>query len=83
MTPQPELASTRYCLAKPGYEYLVYQPKAGEPFSVELKAATYQSRWFDVAKGVVAGSGRVKSAGGRHEFRVPFAAEAVLYLKRP
>ena len=36
MTPHPELASTRYCLANPGKEYLVYQPKDGEGFSVEV-----------------------------------------------
>jgi len=37
MTPQGELASTKYCLANAGTEYLVYQPKPGEGFSVELK----------------------------------------------
>ena len=29
------LASTGYCLANPGTEYLIYQPKVGEDFSVE------------------------------------------------
>jgi hypothetical protein len=33
MTPRNELASTRYCLAHPGHEYLIYQPKAGEAFT--------------------------------------------------
>jgi hypothetical protein len=38
MTPHDDLATTRYCLANPRSEYLVYQPKAGEAFSVNLKA---------------------------------------------
>jgi hypothetical protein len=38
MQPHDELASTGYCLANPGREYLVYQPKQGQAFSVELQA---------------------------------------------
>ena len=34
MTPQPGLASTGYCLAHVGAEYLIYQPKPGEQVSV-------------------------------------------------
>jgi len=30
LVPHPELASTRYCLAKPGKEYVVYLPEGGE-----------------------------------------------------
>src|SRR6266545_4155811 len=52
MTPQPKLASTRYCLANPGKEYLVYQPKPGEAFSVNLKRGAYHCEWFDPVKGV-------------------------------
>jgi hypothetical protein len=81
MTPQPRLSSTRYCLANPGKEYLVYQPKKGEGFSVELKAGTYQFEWFDPAKGAAAGDGRVESDGKPQNFKAPFAGDAVLYLK--
>jgi len=35
-TPRPELASTGYCLANPGKEYLIYLPDGGEPFTVPL-----------------------------------------------
>ncbi|HLB48771.1 MAG TPA: DUF6298 domain-containing protein, partial [Anaerolineales bacterium] len=45
MTPQSELASTTYCLANVGVEYLIYQPKVGEAFSVELKAGKYRYEW--------------------------------------
>jgi len=81
MTPQPDLATTGYCLAKPGAEYLVFQPKAGEAFSVRVKAGEYRYEWFNVGKGVAAGEGSLDLAEGRQEFNAPFAQIAVLYLK--
>lgn len=81
MTPQNGLASTSYCLARPGKEYLVYQPKAGEDFTVGLKAGTYRVEWFEPAKGVPAGESRLKVSGGSQRFQAPFSGEAVLYLK--
>jgi hypothetical protein len=35
LTPLDDLATTSYCLASPGSEYLIYQPKAGKAFSVK------------------------------------------------
>jgi hypothetical protein len=81
MAPCGELASPGYCLARPGVEYLVYQPRKGEGFSVELKAGTYRYEWFDPTKGAPAGSGEIKSSGGAEPFKAPFAADAALYLK--
>lgn len=81
MTPQPKLASTRYCLANPGTEYLVYQRKAGEAFSLELKPGAYHYEWFHPTKGAAAGSGRIESSGKAHQFRAPFEGDAVLHLK--
>ncbi len=80
--PHPELATTGYCLAHPGVEYLVYQPKAGESFSIDLKAGTYRFEWLDTAKGTTAGEGRVEAPGGMQEFKPALAGDAVLYLKR-
>jgi len=82
MTPRGELASTTYCLANPGNEYLVYQPKASEPFSVELKAGTYRYEWFDPAKGATTSSGKVQPADGQQPFKAPFAGGAILYLNK-
>ena len=80
MVPRNELASTKYCLAKPGQEYLVYQPGTGE-FSVNLAAGTYALEWFNPAAGAVASAGSVKAAGGNQNFTPPFSGPAVLYLK--
>jgi hypothetical protein len=80
--PHPELATTGYCLAHPGAEYLVFQPKSGDAFSVELQAGAYRFEWFNANKGVDAGEGRLEAAGGSHEFKAPFDQNAVLYLRR-
>lgn len=81
MTPQPKLASTRYCLGNPGSEYLVYQPKQSAAFSVELNAGTYRYEWFDPANGVAAGSGSTESSGQTREFKAPFEGDAALWIR--
>jgi len=80
MTPRNELASTGYCLVNPGKEYLVYQPKGGAAFSVELKAGKYLTEWFDPAKGTTASAGHFESSGQAQHFKAPFDGDAVLYL---
>jgi hypothetical protein len=80
LAPRSDLASSKYCLANPGTEYLVYQPKAGEAFSVELQLGIYRYEWFDPTSGTVAGEGRVEALGGSHQFEAPFKSPSVLYL---
>jgi hypothetical protein len=79
--PHAELSSSEYCLANPGMEYLVYQPKPGEGFTVKLKPGRYRCEWFNPAAGIVSGNGRIETAGGNQEFKAPFDQDAVLYLK--
>ena len=81
MTPRPELASTGYCLVNPGVEYLIYQPKPVEAFTVELKAATYRYEWFDAVRRLKVDGDRLKSFGSAQSFKAPFDGDAVLYLK--
>jgi len=81
MMPRDERASTGYCLANDGVEYLVYQPRAGADFSVSLKAGVYDYEWFDPAKGTMSGNGRVASSNGKELFHPPMDGDAVLYLK--
>ena len=80
MTPRSELTSTKYCLASPGAEYLIFQPNGGQGFSVELIAGTYHYEWFNPAKNEVAGSGHVRAAGGWQQFKAPFEGDAVFHL---
>lgn len=80
MTPSLDLASTKYCLAQPGREYLVYQPATGG-FAVNLPAGNYGFEWFNPTTGATAATGSVKVSGGSKDFTPPFPGPAVLHLK--
>jgi hypothetical protein len=82
MTPRNSLASTRYCLANPGSEYLVYQPVSDAAFTVKLAAGSYRYEWFNPRAGVVAETGSLTAAGRDKAFNAPFTGDAVLYLQR-
>ena len=82
LQPRNELATTGYCLANPGIEYVVYQPNAGEPFSVDLKSGVYRFEWIDPIGAAAARDGRIEAAGGLQQFKTPSATDALLFLKR-
>jgi hypothetical protein len=81
MLPRGDLASTGYCLAQTGVEYLVLQPHEGA-FTLGLpdEEQPYAAEWFDTRKGSVVASQAV-TAGGLTEFKPPLEGEAVLHLK--
>ncbi len=78
--PHNDLASTQYCLANPGKEYLVYLPEGGK-VTVDLSAAagTLTVEWFDPSTGKAAPAGTT-AGGGSQEFRSPFDGDAVLFM---
>lgn len=80
MTPQAKLSSTHYCLANPGFEYLVYQPSAGS-FTVNLLAGVYQYEWLNPSTNRIASSGTLSISGGNRSLEPPFRGDAVLYLR--
>lgn len=80
MTPSPELSSTKYCLAAPGQEYLVYQPESGE-FSLNLTAERYAFEWLDSTNGAIKSAGSIQAAAGSQSFTAPFSGPAVLHLE--
>lgn len=82
MTPRNDLASTTYCLANPGQEYLVYQPRENEGFSIELIAGTYRFEWLDPTEGTTVDSGQIEVSDGYRRFEASQKGDAVLYLKR-
>lgn len=81
MTPSDDLASTRYCLAQPGREYLVFVPQGGA-VTVDLRAAEgrFSVEWFDPGKSQTVAGGSVVG-GAKREWNAPFAGPAVLYLR--
>jgi hypothetical protein len=81
MTPSKDLASSNYCLAIPGKEYLVYLPEGGA-VTVDLTAAsgTIMVQWLHPVEGTVT-SGEPVTGGTRHVFASPIGGAAVLHLK--
>jgi len=81
MTPRSELASTGFCLADPGNEYLVYLPEGGEA-TVDLSSASdpMAVEWFNPRSGDAVAGARA-DRGGKRTFQSPFTGDAVLYLK--
>jgi len=80
MTPRRDLASTEYCLANPGHEYLVYLPSR-ESVAVDLSDAkdSLAVEWFNPSTGVATASGSVQG-GAERSFEAPFDGDAVLYI---
>ncbi|MDP2895555.1 MAG: DUF6298 domain-containing protein [bacterium] len=81
MAPDDALASGKYCLVNPGFEYLVYLPSGGT-VTVDLSAAkgALSVEWFDPSNDVTT-TGEKVAGGGKREFISPFKGDAVLYLK--
>lgn len=82
MLPRDDLASTRYCLAAPGEEYLVFQPKPQQQFHVDLPSGTYRYEWIASQDGVVGQQGELMTSGGATQFAPPVDGEVVLHLMR-
>ena len=81
MKPANTIASTTYCLAETGQEYLIYLPEGGA-VTVDLSAANgdLTVEWFDPASNRTSIAGRV-TGGARQEFSAPAGGPAVLHLK--
>jgi hypothetical protein len=83
MLPTEEVASTKYCLANPGHEYLVYLPDGNE-VNIDLSAVTGEvvSEWMHPVTGEITPGGRTRPGKGQSNFAVPFLGPAVLYIRR-
>ena len=81
--PTTKTASTKYCLANPGRQYLVYKP-AGKPASVDvnLPVGTFTYEWFDPTAGREATRGEKKVVGAPTRFSCPIQGDGVLFVQR-
>ena len=78
--PRADLASSKYCLAQYGQEYLLYIPQ--REVTVDLgKDGTYAVEWLDPDQGVLL-KGEPILAGKKLTVKVPLAGHAVLHLLR-
>ncbi len=80
MTPAQEIASTKFCLANPGIEYLVSLPQGG---SVTADLSSVKGKlnveWLDIENDETMTADPV-AGGARREIKAPFAGAAVLHL---
>jgi len=82
MVPHNGLASTKYCLANRGSEYLVYLPSGGT-VTVDLSAGKGPLfvEWFNPSTGKPLRAKKT-SGGAKRKFTAPFRGDAVLYICR-
>lgn len=81
MTPRNEFASSHYCLANPGAEYLVYIPDDDRvDVYLGIEPKTFHVEWFNVLIGETV-TGEPVPGGGLRHFTSPFGLESVLYLR--
>ncbi len=82
MIPHGELASTKWCLAHPGAEYLVYLPEGGQA-EVDLRTAPgrFRVEWTDPSDGRTI-LGEPTMGGARRRFTSPFREDSVLHLRK-
>lgn len=80
MTPRGDLASTNYCLANPGQEYVIYLPEGGE-VTVDLSAKNgpVAVEWINPQTGDKRDGGKAHG-GAKRTFLAPFKGNAVIYL---
>jgi hypothetical protein len=80
LKPCGALASSGYCLADPGREYLIYLPDGGK-VTVDLSVATgdLAVEWFDPVTGSSTQVDNVKGGASR-TITAPFKGHAVLHL---
>jgi hypothetical protein len=79
--PRNDLASSGYCLASPGKEYLVLKPGGGK---LEVKGLVagreYRLQWYRITAHRVTDRGSVTPRKASHEFQAPYE-NAVLFLR--
>jgi hypothetical protein len=82
MAPASAVSSTRYALADPRNEYVVFQPEQGG-FTVDLPAGTYAVEWFSLAdRSWTDADGVFIGADGTTRFEPPSVSGAwVLHLR--
>ncbi len=81
LVPHGELASTGYCLAAPGREYVVYLPEVSEA-TVNLSAVTgaVEVEWIHPVQGTRSQAAGVVG-GGPRSLKAPWSGGAVLHLR--
>jgi hypothetical protein len=80
ITPREDLASTGFCLTKPGYQYVVYQPD-DEPIIVSglSEGTSYYYEVYSAEQSKVVSEGYIQASGSSELFR-SMGKGTVLYI---
>ncbi|AWV97497.1 apiosidase-like domain-containing protein [Arcticibacterium luteifluviistationis] len=82
MTPQDQLSSTRFCLAKPGEEYVMYLPEGTGTLDLRNANVEFDVEWFfPVLNRTIKGTETLQG-GSYRAIVAPFTGASVLYLKK-
>ena len=83
MTPRPELASSRYCLANPGEEYMIYLPEGGS-VTLNLRGCqgSFSVEWFLPRVNRTFPGAHPLAGGDYVATAAPFTGDAVLYIQK-
>jgi hypothetical protein len=80
VSPMENLASTGFCLAKRGYQYVVYQPEDTIFTVTGLRGDTvYYYEWYNTKQSEVVSNGHLRPSGQKETFAPPNKG-LVLYL---
>jgi hypothetical protein len=84
LTPHGEFASSGYCLARAGTEYLAFVPAGLTPSVIDLTRATgrFSVEWIHPVTGTATSAGKVEG-GAMRSFTPPIPGDAVLHLALP
>jgi len=81
LVPQADLCSTKYCMADPGRQYLIYRPNTErEKISVDLEAGQYALKWISTSDGQCKQAAEIRAHAGRNHLTSAFVGPAVLLL---
>jgi hypothetical protein len=83
MVPHDELSTTRYCLANPEKEYLIYFPEGGKAtINLTLVKGDLEVEWFIPSQNQILPGPKPVKGGYFANFESPYIGDAVLYLKK-
>ena len=82
MTPHDDLASTKYCLAEPAAQYIVYLPDGGE-VTIDLSATKdrFDAEWIHPTEGTITPADPVPG-GDKRTLKSPLTGPSVLFLRK-
>lgn len=80
-TPKDALASSGFCLANPGQEYVIYAPDGKVSVDLSGGSGQFKVEWIHPTAGTIK-PGVSITGGVKQQFAAPFAGDAVLRLSK-